>query len=376
MTDIKPEDGGSKKQNYKARKHLKIIDRSLKIIDEFSEFLKLLDLREVDILKVMIVRFMIESINADVGALIENQDGEFFYSEIFVYKRNRIVDEKISTEGSFLKVKGENVQLLECIRRSSIVVSNSPNASSSLLELVDMDIEQMFYVPIQIEDRIKYIVELGLRKPRYVDSDLNTLRILSNIASAIFDNASLFNKAIHDSLTGLYNIYYFKILTLAEIQKVIRTKSKLSLALMDIDRFKHINDTYGHQIGDEAIKFFANIVKRSIRSFVDIPGRYGGDEFIVVFPSTNKNVAFKICERLMENIKFTPFVYGEIKLSLTTSIGISEIDGESVSSTDDKEIFRKLFLEADTALYTSKNTGRNKITLYFEDLGYIEERDV
>ena len=142
---------------------------------------------------------------------------------------------------------------------------------------------------------------------------------------------------------------------LIELNRANRFSSPLSLLMLDIDFFKAVNDTHGHQVGDIALKSVADIAKSTLRDF-DICARLGGEEFAVLLPETNKSQAYEVAERLrlaIENSK-VPLPSGGLPLTMTISIGVS-----SMTSKDDN--IDVLISKADKALYEAKKTGRNKV---------------
>lgn len=150
--------------------------------------------------------------------------------------------------------------------------------------------------------------------------------------------------AVRDGLTGLFNRRYFNELINLEINRLKRAPSALSLLMLDIDNFKIYNDTQGHPAGDELLKGAAKIFKNSVRA-VDIICRYGGEEFIIVLPQTDKNSAKIIAERL--RVQFGLY------LPTTVSIGIATLP-------DDAKSVAELIQKADEALYQAKETGKNR----------------
>ena len=158
--------------------------------------------------------------------------------------------------------------------------------------------------------------------------------------------------ATNDHLTGVYNRRYISELSSKEIKEANRYKKDLSLAILDIDYFKKINDTYGHNIGDLVLKKFSKIICKSIRDS-DLFGRWGGEEFLIVFTNTSIEKAYKKClmiKELIENEKF------ETVNKVTCSIGLASIN------KDDK--LDKIVDRADKALYEAKESGRNKVVKY------------
>ena len=163
--------------------------------------------------------------------------------------------------------------------------------------------------------------------------------------------------AVTDPLTGLYNRRYAMPHMAALMERSDPANSPLSTALLDIDRFKAINDSYGHGVGDEVLREFAKRVRQSVRG-VDLTARIGGEEFLVVMPETPQAAAAVVAERLRASIASRPFkVSHEVgAIDVTVSIGVSVMTGKG----DRPEAMLE---RADVALYRSKNEGRNRVTL-------------
>ena len=163
-------------------------------------------------------------------------------------------------------------------------------------------------------------------------------------------NGLLSKLAITDSLTGLYNSRHFHDQIKRELSRLKRnTDRKLSLILLDIDHFKELNDTEGHQMGDHVLKSLGQVIKVCIRSDIDSGYRYGGDEFVVILPDTDKNQAYVAADRIQK--QFQAFKFGNTSLSM----GISE-----ATSGEEEQPFIK---RTDEAMYKSKHEGRARITV-------------
>ncbi len=170
-------------------------------------------------------------------------------------------------------------------------------------------------------------------------------------------NQELTVMAISDPLTKIYNRRHFFALAEKEYLRAQRYQHPLSLVLIDVDYFKEINDTYGHQIGDEMLVNVADFFQKNIRS-ADIVGRYGGEEFIILMPEISCQYASLIAERLRKCIAETPQVKTNHEIMLTISLGVSCWDSKEDLSFD------SLLHRADQALYRSKNDGRNRVTVW------------
>jgi diguanylate cyclase (GGDEF)-like protein len=162
--------------------------------------------------------------------------------------------------------------------------------------------------------------------------------------------------ALMDSLTKLYNrrAVFFELKR--ELRKTERFNHPTSVAMVDLDFFKKYNDINGHVAGDRLLRRFGRILKESVREF-DIVGRFGGEEFIIIFPETSLKDASKVCERVRETVEATKF-HGQEKMPnkrVTVSIGIAEVPPKRKMKRD--TIVRK----ADEKLYEAKSTGRNQV---------------
>ncbi|MBZ4672773.1 MAG: diguanylate cyclase [Deferribacteraceae bacterium] len=166
---------------------------------------------------------------------------------------------------------------------------------------------------------------------------------------------NLYEQIAKDGLTGLYNHTAFQ----DRLSKLFRSykhnKTTFSVAMLDLDFFKKVNDTYGHLKGDEVLKQFADIIKKCVRKN-DFPARYGGEEFAIIFSDINKFEAEAIIDRLREKFKKIKFKSDSGSFGVTFSAGLAEVN-ESMDTPSE------ITNAADTALYYSKRSGRNKTTL-------------
>ncbi len=346
-------------------------DRAIKIIKEMSEFLRILDLRESEILKTMIVRFAIESVEASQGSLIvyDEEKKVLRYQNTYVYdSNNKIVLDTNIIEGcsNLLDIyinAGEGVAGSAYVKGVPILVQSiddSPYVKPVIGEIMKIDVGSVIAMPLKINNDVSAVFEItkSKSKPPFTNDDLETITIIANFTSTILENAKLFLWAIHDSLTGLFNNHYFFKELNDEIERSKRYGRVFSLALFDVDNFKKINDTFGHSYGDKALQELASSIEKTIRKDIDVACRYGGDEFILLLPNTGVESAYKVCERLINQIRPITFRTDENReFSFTLSMGICEFprDGE-------ESYF--LFNHADEALYYSKRNGKNRITIY------------
>lgn len=160
--------------------------------------------------------------------------------------------------------------------------------------------------------------------------------------------------SITDGLTQLYNHRYFQEEFAKEFEKAKRYDQPLSLALIDIDFFKKVNDTYGHAAGDEVLKMVAEIFARSVRS-ADTAARYGGEEFAVIMPQTDIDDARTFAEKIRSLIEETTISTSEGELSVTVSIGVATTPFSQLNAPIE------IVEAADKALYRAKENGRNQV---------------
>jgi diguanylate cyclase (GGDEF)-like protein len=163
-----------------------------------------------------------------------------------------------------------------------------------------------------------------------------------------------------DSKTGLLNAATWEHEAAAEVGRAVRTKSALAVALLDIDRFKVINDTYGHLVGDQVIKEIARTLSGMLREY-DMAGRFGGEEFSLLLPQTRAVDAFRIAERVRADIAglsiIAPGATGGERVHVTVSIGVAALDSGSVRKLNE------LMAAADAALYRAKSGGRDQVQM-------------
>ena len=161
--------------------------------------------------------------------------------------------------------------------------------------------------------------------------------------------------SVTDPLTGLYNRRHFEDNLEREFLRAVRYDNNLSFAIIDVDFFKKVNDTYGHSCGDYVLKEVAYLIFQTFRK-TDMVFRYGGEEFAVIITETPIEKAVIPLERLRKSISEYPFSYNGTKIKVTVSIGVSEVNKQT-------ESVHQLFENADKALYKAKENGRNQISL-------------
>jgi diguanylate cyclase len=169
-------------------------------------------------------------------------------------------------------------------------------------------------------------------------------------------NAQLAQLSRTDRLTGLNNRGHWEECLRNEFSRCLRTRQAASLVMFDIDHFKKVNDTYGHQAGDEVIRVVAQVLLDSIRG-TDTAGRYGGEEFGVILPATTAADGRAVTERIRTRIEQTPVTHEEHTIVFTVSLGIADFHPEMTNHAE-------WLSRADQALYQAKEGGRNRTVIW------------
>jgi len=213
-------------------------------------------------------------------------------------------------------------------------------------------------VPLMIENEIIGVMNLNDNDVgAFSVGDLDFILNVAEFISLSISNALLYEKtetlSITDGLTGLNNRQKMHTALESEFARRKRYKSPLSLALIDLDHFKQVNDTYGHQMGDAVLIELASIIKRICRSN-DTPSRYGGEEFVLILPETGVDGAFQIAERIRKEFSKLRFKKDGEEFGVTLSCGVAGLNDKDISSPD------QLIQFADQALYLAKEKGRDR----------------
>jgi two-component system cell cycle response regulator len=226
------------------------------------------------------------------------------------------------------------------VRNSPILVLVSEGESRKLIQGLDMGVNDYLMRPVDRNELLAR-VRTQLRKKRYSD------KLRHNVQLSL-------EMAITDPLTGLHNRRYMAS-HLDTLMKSASPAKPISFLILDIDYFKSVNDTHGHDVGDEVLREFANRISANVRG-IDLACRHGGEEFVVVMPDTDGGFAFTVAERLRQSIESTPIRISRApsSLSITVSIGIA-------SSAGGTDVPDQLLRRADQALYRAKREGRNRV---------------
>ncbi|MSP24909.1 MAG: GGDEF domain-containing protein [Myxococcales bacterium] len=185
----------------------------------------------------------------------------------------------------------------------------------------------------------------------------NVLRASSGVEAEAIYAQRMYDAVLRDALTSVFNRRYFDERIDNETAFAKRHGEALSLLILDIDHFKAVNDTFGHQTGDAMLQHFAQIVQEQVR-VEDVVARYGGEEFAVICRLTDEVHAAILGERLRAATESSPLPHADGPLAVTVSIGIAGLPSADIATAS------KLIACADSALYAAKHGGRNRVTLY------------
>lgn len=252
-------------------------------------------------------------------------------------------------------------------RRPLLLTRQGPPGASLLLEAVDAP--SALVVPLFVHNQVLGSLHLfGEHGDSFSREDAQLLWVLSLVAESMlardYANESLRQVAFTDFLTGLKTRGFFEQQLGLEMARAERRGTSLALLMIDIDHFKRINDTHGHQAGDLVLRDVAALVARGLRE-VDTAARFGGEEFAVLLPETNRQGAELVAQRLRHSVEQAHFftaAHGSSTRQIervTISIGVALFPAEAPSQRD-------LLEASDAALYAAKSGGRNRVVLYSE----------
>jgi two-component system cell cycle response regulator len=233
------------------------------------------------------------------------------------------------------------VRSLERTRTVPILAIAEGEDAPRLMRGLEIGVNDYLMRPIDTNELLAR-TRTQVRKKRYTERLRDTMQLSIEMA-------------ITDALTGLHNRRYMESHLTTLVEQAVAREKPLTVLVLDIDYFKAINDTFGHDAGDDVLREFAVRVKKSIRG-IDLACRYGGEEFVVVMPETDMAVAAMVAERLRRRIAAEAFAIaqGAGSVEVTISIGLA-----ALASPDD--VAASILKRADQALYRAKRDGRNRV---------------
>lgn len=219
---------------------------------------------------------------------------------------------------------------------------------------------ETFLANILKKDQSRVIAEVTVGSPIEMEGEPTLVAVFVDVTDRISAeqkikalNEQLRKEAIHDPLTGLYNRRYLEESIQRELTRIKRNRQTMSVIMGDLDYFKKVNDTYGHQAGDKVLQFFGKLIVQNTRKS-DICCRYGGEEFLVLLPDISYKNACMRAEKLRLKLLDSPVDLNGKTVQLSVSFGVAAFP-------DDGEDFETLIVAADRALYRAKETGRNRV---------------
>jgi two-component system cell cycle response regulator len=230
---------------------------------------------------------------------------------------------------------------LESTRQIPILIIVDTDDHRRMIRALDMGINDYLIRPL---DRQEFLARVNTQVRRWRFTE----RLRNNVQQSL-------EMAVTDPLTGLYNRRYMSVHVGAMVDAAADRGKTVSVLALDVDHFKAVNDTYGHDAGDEVLKELARRIKANIRN-IDLACRTGGEEFVIALPETDAEVAYKVAERLRRAVGGKPFNAGPEagNLTVTVSIGVAELENAAESLDD-------IVKRADEALYRAKREGRNRV---------------
>jgi len=229
---------------------------------------------------------------------------------------------------------------LEATRHLPIILLVEPGDDARLMRALDMGVNDYLMRPVE---RHELLARAKTQTKRKRHSDFLRNRLEESV-----------EQSITDSLTGLHNRRYLEGHLKTLVAQSLAQGRAMSVLIADIDYFKRINDTHGHDGGDAVLREFSSRFRRNVRG-IDLAGRLGGEEFLIIMPDTDLMRAYQVAERLRACVAADDFsIQGGQKVRVTASVGISTL--ERADDTPETLVKR-----ADKALYAAKNAGRNRV---------------
>lgn len=219
------------------------------------------------------------------------------------------------------------------------------------------------FVPLRVGNKSLGVIYFDRKSEETYDVEL--LKIFAMQASQALENRRLFGMATEDDLTKTFlKNFFFKRME-DEVHEACRYEYPISLCIIDVDKFKSVNDTYGHIAGDIVLRSVSNVIRSSVRSH-DFVGRFGGDEFVIALPHTDRKIASEVLERLRRKVEATTYEGTPPDVKVTLSCGVATLQSFPAERANLKRaqltrMIERMLESADQALYVSKEQGRNAV---------------
>jgi diguanylate cyclase (GGDEF)-like protein len=336
--------------------HLKRLKALASFHDIGKALTSTLDLKEV-------LRIMMDKISEllkpkDWSLLLVDEEKKDLYFEIVVGRGSEKIKQARLKRGEgiagWVAREGEPLFVPD--------VSKDKRFSSRIDKLTNYKTRSIICVPLKSKGRVLGVVELVNKgdEELFKEEDMNLLITLADYTAIAIENAKYFQKVqdltITDDVTTLYNSRYLHRFLEYESERARRYKTSLSLIFLDIDYFKRVNDTYGHLCGSKLLKEIGFLLQNKIRK-VDVACRYGGDEFVIVLPHTEKEDAYQVAKKIKNSLKSTMFLKEDgLKIKITASFGVASIPGDAGDTIG-------LIRLADNAMYKVKGLSKDGVLM-------------
>jgi diguanylate cyclase (GGDEF)-like protein len=289
---------------------------------------------DIDELKHIVLDIMSDALSADeVDIVLPRCDGGF-----------RLVTRTLNGEKITRKIFLDGDPMLAIIERWLSGNLRTREMSADLTEV---------FLPISKGDIQLALITARCKHHTFSQEKLKLVEAINHHIAIAFENARLYSIAITDELTGLYTVRHFRLCIDRQFDLFEHYGEKNALLMIDIDNFKRINDNYGHLVGDAVLKQVGRIIAESVRAD-DLPFRYGGEEFCIILPATVRQGALLVAERIRSQIESAVIIVDELTIKVTVSSGMALCPENSTNT-------KGLIMEADKALYTAKDNGKNRV---------------
>ncbi len=242
-------------------------------------------------------------------------------------------------------------------KKPVLIADVREDARFKVVEKQKRKMVSMISAPLMVKDRVIGVVSLTTRdeQHKFSQDELELVVLMSAHISLALENNRLYEISVMDGLTNVYNRRYLEQRLSEEVAYSKRYSKPLTVVMLDIDFFKNLNDTYGHQAGDHVLVKVSGLLSEALREY-DVVARYGGEEFSVILPTTPKQKGASIAERLRVSVADHDFNHKGKEISTSISLGVASFpeDGDSPES---------LIAAADKALYRAKEYGRNQVSV-------------
>ncbi|WP_129596634.1 sensor domain-containing diguanylate cyclase [Anaerophilus nitritogenes] len=347
------------------KKHLQI-NKEMQKYNEMKDIMlqisnSIVSIENMDELLRLFVSSMVQVIDqADTASiLIKNEEDLFEFKAVHGFNLEELSQIKLSSEELFLE-HHKNLKSIIIKNPDHFNLQNMSSKNYKLLKDTDaFKIKSTMCTPIIIDNQVYGIVNIDniSHEGIFTEEDMVILEYLTGQLAVAIKNVLLFEKTLflsrYDGLTQLYHRHYFDELFNNIYQQALRYNEQFCLCMIDLNNLKKINDVYGHLAGDLAIQHFADILKNNVRSS-DILGRFGGDEFVLIFLNSTRQQTQKKIELIFQKISEHPLTYDHNEFYVDFSFGVAEFPKDS---TDHKELFKI----ADLRMYKNKNNKKTRM---------------